>query len=155
MARYDKEAEAALNVFAKALTQREWKYERDADCIVTGVVGEDLPMRILIRADAETGMLQLFSGMPVTISQDKIPEMAMIVNEFNDGRMLSNFDFDIMDGEVIYRVSTCAAGCSLNAEACHMLLDYTIKNIDAYNDKFVLFNKGILSLEDMLESMNA
>lgn len=155
MAAFEREAQETLDVFAGMFEKRGWKYNRSDEhgCIYTGIVGDDLPMNIMIRADAGAGVLQIVSKIPVDMAPEKIVEAAIIVNEFNDGRLLGNFDMDVTRGLIIFKTCTCIADSRVSEEACSLLFDYTVRMIDNYNDKFLMLNKGMLTMEKILADM--
>lgn len=156
MTEFTKEAQAVLNVFAEVLDKRLWHYERDDAqyMIRLKVIGNDLPMQLIIRADAVQGTVMLCSQMPVVISCEKILEAAMIVNAYNDGRAFGSLELNPANGIIIFRLSTNIAKAMLNAETCIRIIDFALKQIDTYNDKFILLNVGRLSMEEILADMD-
>lgn len=156
MGRFEREAAESIETFARMLTKREWHYKRNdgAYSLHVGVAVDALPMDIIITADPDHGILRIFSKISVTLSKDKIMEAAIIVNELNEGRLMGNFDLNITSGSIFFKVYSCIADCTISEGACGLLLDYAVRMVDDYNRKFLLLNKGVLSMEDILSAMD-
>lgn len=157
MATYQKEAEQAFDTFCGLLDHIGWKYRADRNglSISTGVSGEDIPMELVLKFNPENGRFFLLSQMPVTMKEEKRADAALVVNEFNKDKKLGAFDLDFAGGGIFFKVTQCFVGCRVSEELCGFLLEFSLKYIDAYNDKFLMLNNGLISTEQFLAAVNS
>ena len=148
MEKYRKEAEQTFDTFCGLLDHIGWKYRADRNSLVisTGASGEDLPMEIVLRFNPAIGRFFLMSQMPVTMKEEKRIDAALVVNEFNKDKKLGAFDLDFESGRIFCRVSE---------ELCSFLLQFSLKFIDDYNDKFLMLNNGLISTEQFLAAVKS
>ncbi len=90
--------------------------------------------------------------MPFKVPEDKISEMAIAVAVANNGLRDGSFDFDVSDGKILFRMTACYIDSILGKELYRMMLIVSSNTIDRYNDKFLMLSKGIVSLEQFIES---
>lgn len=157
MATYQKEAEQTFDTFCGFLDHIGWKYRGDRNSlgITAGAAGEDIPMDIILKFNPDIGRLFLMSEMPVTMKEEKRIDAALVINEFNKDKKLGAFDLDFESGRVFFKVTQCFVGCRISEELCAFLLEFSLKYIDDYNDKFVMLNNGLISAEQFLAAVNS
>ena len=152
MEKYRKEAEQTFDTFCGLLDHIGWKYRADRNSlgISTGASGEDLPMEIVLRFNPAIGRFFLMSQMPVTMKEEKRIDAALVVNEFNKDKKL-----DFESGRIFFKVTQCFVGCRVSEELCSFLLQFSLKFIDDYNDKFLMLNNGLISTEQFLAAVKS
>ena len=157
MEKYRKEAEQTFDTFCFFLDHIGWKYRADRNSLVisTGASGEDLPMEIVLRFNPAIGRFFLMSQMPVTMKEEKRIDAALVVNEFNKDKKLGAFDLDFESGRIFFKVTQCFVGCRVSEELCSFLLQFSLKFIDDYNDKFLMLNNGLISTEQFLAAVKS
>lgn len=157
MGKYRKEAEQALQAFCTMLDNIGFKYDvNDEELVVNLItVGDNLPMEMVIRFDEEIGRMFLISEMPVVMNEDKRIDAAVVINAYNNGKMMGVFDLDIANGTIYYRITQCFVGCEISDVLCNLLLQLAVKAIDDYNDKFLMLNKSVITMEQMLSMMES
>jgi len=138
----------------KKLDDRSWTYtQHDEDMVVTlSVRGEDFPIELLIHVDAKRSLLKVLSVLPVKAAEDKRVEMAVAVCAANDVLANGNFDLNISDGKIVFRIAAPFDG-GLPDETIDYLIDVTCATVDHYNDKLLMLNKGLLKLEQFIENI--
>ena len=97
----------------------------------------------------------LMSQMPVTMKEEKRIDAALVVNEFNKDKKLGAFDLDFESGRIFFKVTQCFVGCRVSEELCSFLLQFSLKFIDDYNDKFLMLNNGLISTEQFLAAVKS
>ena len=144
-------------LFCGLLDHIGWKYRADRNSlwISTGASGEDLPMEIVLRFNPAIGRFFLMSQMPVTMKEEKRIDAALVVNEFNKDKKLGAFDLDFESGRIFFKVTQCFVGCRVSEELCSFLLQFSLKFIDDYNDKFLMLNNGLISTEQFLAAVKS
>ena len=153
MAKYTEQARAGIKAFETHLTQvRKWHINVDYSklSIDFGVTGEDLPMRVFIFANENTGMLYCVYPFPGSIPENKRVEMAAVINQMNDFYGLGTVEFDISKGEILYRQTTCLVGLELTDRFCGVCISYALDLVDKYNDKFVMYAQGKINAEQLI-----
>ncbi|MBQ8830770.1 MAG: hypothetical protein IJ017_04155 [Oscillospiraceae bacterium] len=137
-----------------ALDKLDWKYSQDESDlrIECSAQGEDLPMDLIIRCDVDMQLLQLFSQMPFTVPEDKRLDFAVVVSVINNKLVDGCFDYNVLDGKVFFRMTNSFRDIALGFETIKYLIFVSCATIDSYNDKFLMVSKGMISLEQFLES---
>ena len=135
----------------KKLDDRGWTYmPHDEDLVITlNVRGEDIPMELLFHVDAKRNLLKVLSVLPLAAAEDKRVEMALAVCAVNDQLANGNFDLNLSDGKVVFRVAAPFEG-GLPDETIDYLIGVTCVTVDEYNDKLLMFNKGMWTLEEFI-----
>ena len=62
-----------------------------------------------------------------------------------------NFDYDISDGSIVFRLTAFYRGSKIGKGLFHYLIDCTCATVDDYNDKFLALNNGTLTLEAFID----
>ena len=91
-------ARATFKTLCKALETNDWKFKSDVEgmSVFCCACGEDLPIDINIKVDAERMLVWLASKMPYEIQKDKLIEIALAVSVINNSLVDGSFDFDIV-----------------------------------------------------------
>ena len=152
----DKQEQAArvYNDLCAMCDEMELKYERhdDDNYVVFTVVGEDLPMKIGIFVNAERELIRLLSLMPLTVPDEHISDIAIAVSIANFGMVDGSFDYDLSDGSIRFRMTASYMDSIIGKELFHYMIVVAAGTIDDYNDKFLMLSKGMMTLEQFIES---
>lgn len=149
-------AKVVYEGLCNALTHDEWKFERhDEDLVVaTGVRGDDLPMKFVIKVDAEREIVRLMSPLDFEVKEDKRMEMAVAVTMANNQMINGAFDFDLGDGKIVFRMTIPYCGSVLGREVFEYLVHGSAVTIDNYNEKLLALATGMMELEKYMEAIN-
>ncbi|MBQ4040152.1 MAG: hypothetical protein IJC91_03355, partial [Oscillospiraceae bacterium] len=130
----------------------EWKYTKNEEelKVECGARGEDLPIDLVIKCHVDMQLFQLFSHLPFNIPEDKRIDFAIVTAYVNNKMVDGCFDYNVMDGSLFFRMTNSFNGGKLGFETIKYLIFCACATIDAYNDKFLMVAKGILSLEKFL-----
>lgn len=147
-------AKATYATLCSALDKGEWHYEKDEEelTIECGYRGEDLPIDLIIRVDADRQLVSLLSQMSFKIKEDKRLDVAVAISYINYGMVHGCFDYDINTGGIFFRMSNSFVDSTLSEKVFMYMLICACKTVDEYNDKFLMLSKGMLSLEQILEA---
>ncbi len=139
----------------KMMDDKEIHYERDdaAMTVACRMQGDDLPISLDIRVDADRQMLSIFSHLPFQIQEDKRLDVALAVCAINDTLVDGSFDYNIGRGSMLFRMTQTFRGCRLSQDAFEYLVFCTCAMMDRFNDRFLMLSKGHLPLEKFLESV--
>lgn len=147
-------AKAVYETFCDALTADDWKYTRhDEDLVITcGAKGEDLPMDILVRVDAQRQLISVLSRMPLAFDENKRIEGNLAVCVANKGMVHGCFDFDNNNGKIYFRMANSYRGTVISKDLCLYMMYCACSTIDNYNDKFLMLTKGMITLDQFIKS---
>lgn len=153
----EKKLKLAQNVYLSICSMFEdmnFNCKRDDENLVirSTVHGDDIPMDIIIVVSADTQTITFLSPMPFTIPEDKIPEAAMAAAYANNKLRNGSFDLDIFEGKISFRMTAYYMDSILGKEMFRLMLLISSNTIDRYNDKFLMLGKGMISLEQFIES---
>ena len=153
----DMKMQHASDMYAKLCESMDllnWKFtKKEEDLLIEcGVRGDDLPIGLFIKLNTDLQLLSLFSQLPITVPEDKRLDFAVAISLVNNKMVDGCFDYDITDGSVFFRMSNSFLGAELGHETIKYLIFCSCSTIDNYNDKFLMLAKGMLSLEQFMES---
>lgn len=150
-----KQAKAVFTTLCKALDSHGWHYEKDEEKlqIECGAQGEDLPISVNIRIDAGRSFVILLSQLPFITPEDKRHELAAAVSIANFQMVDGSFDYDVTNGNMVFRMTSCFLENLLGEEAFTYMLFCSCQTIDAYNDKFMMLAKGLITYDQFVDSV--
>ncbi len=147
-----KMAKATYDVMCGKLDEMGWKYEKyEEDFVIkSGVRGDDLPIEFIIVVNPDTQIVRYMSKMPFNIGEDKRIDAAIAVCAANNGLVDGNFDYDVLTGEIVYRMTANFRESLLSGDVFEYMVIVSSKIVDKYNDRFLMLSKGMLSVEQFL-----
>lgn len=147
-----KNAKVNYNTMCTKLDQMGWKYERfEEDFVVkSGVRGDDLPIEFIIVVNPDTQIVRYMSKMPFNIAEEKRIDAAIAVCSANNGLVDGNFDYDVLTGEIVYRMTANFRETILGGDVFEYMVIVASKIVDKYNDRFLMLSKGNISVEQFL-----
>ena len=139
--------------FQAHLDKNKFKYDaHDEDLVISLTVnGEDLPIDTVIRVIEKRDVAQVlcFCGK---VPEDKRIDLAVAVDVANHGMVNGCFDYDISDGQLLFRVTHNYTDGVPSDEVIRYLLGIAFNTTDEYNDKFFMLGKGMMTLEQFIEA---
>ena len=141
----------------KMLDAREWHYEKDEEKLVihSGVKGDDFPVEFIIAVDAEREVVRFLSKLPFSIPEEKRVDCAIAVCVANNGIVNGNFDYDINDGSIIFRLTTSfKSGSVLSEDLFEYMILASAHTVDRYNDRFFMLGKGMIDIQQFIQQDN-
>lgn len=134
-----------------------WCYEKMEDdlTIKSGVKGEDLPIEFVMRVNPRNELVSFISWMPFEIDESKRIDMALATCVANYGLADGSFDYDVTDGTVLFRLTSSYKGSVLSEELFEYMLMLSVSTVDQYNDKFFMISKGVMTVQQFMESEQA
>ncbi len=145
-------AAAVYAMLCQALEDRKWEYRKDEEKLVVyfGVNGDDIPINIIIAVDTDRQLIRLLSPLPFQMSEDKRIDGAIAACKASFGMADGSFDFDLSDGEIIFRIAAVYAESTIGPGLIYYLIDCCRAMVDHYNDKFLALEKGVISISDFV-----
>lgn len=148
------QAKAAFAALCNALDKHEWHYKKDEEnmSIECGAQGDDLPMEITVKVDADRMLIILLSHMPFVIQEDKRLNVAIAVSAINNMLVDGCFDYDVSSGHIFFRMTNSFLESKISEEVFSYMLFCSCQIIDEYNDKLLMLAKGMISVEQFLSA---
>ena len=152
-----REAKKVFDSLVKMLDERGWKYEKHEDelLIRSGIKGDDLPIEFLMVVKPKNQLVQFLSKLPFSFPDDKRVDGAIAICVANYGLIDGSFDYDISDGEIIFRLNSSYRESVLGPDLFEYMIMVSASTIDNYNDKFFMLSKGMITIQQFLEQENA
>ena len=145
-----KAAKATYDVLCKKLDDMNDKIEENY-VIKSGVRGDDLPIEFIIAVEPDTQIVRLLSKLSFDIAEEKRIDAAIAVCAANNGLVAGNFDYDILKGEIIFRMTNDFRESLLSGEVFEFMIIVGTEIIDRYNDRFFMLSKGMLKVEEFIQ----
>ena len=150
-------AKEVFDVLVRMLDTRDWKYEKHEEklLIKSGIKGDDLPVEFIVVVKPRNEVVQFISMLPFNMPEDKRVDGAIAVCAANYGLVDGSFDYDLRDGEIIFRMTSSYRDSHLSEDLFEYMIMVAASTVDQYNDKFFMLAKGMMSVQQFLEQENA
>jgi len=147
-------AKKVYKAMIAGLNKKEWNFDEDEEklTIYSSCTGEDIPMKFIVRIDAEREVIKFLSPMPFSMAEDKRVDGAIAVCVANYGLVNGSFDYDVTDGSILFRLTTSYAACEIGEDFFMDMISTALWTADKYNDKFLMLSKGVITLQQFMES---
>ncbi len=149
-------AKETFALLCRMLDNRDWNYDKHEEDLVikSGVKGDDLPIEFIMRVNAKAEIVSFLSMMPFKVEESKRLEMALAVCVANYGLVDGSFDYDVSDGSIIFRLTSSYRNSIISEDLLEYMLMIAASTVDVYNDKFFMVSKGVMSVQQFIESEN-
>ncbi len=149
------QAKSTYATLCRALEKDDWRYRKDEEklTITCGARGDDLPMEFVINVDEKRLVVLLMSPLSFAIPDDKRLDVAIAVSALNYALVDGSFDYDLASGKLFFRMTNSFRGSTLGEGVFTYMLYCAAHTIDKYNDKFLMLSKGLLSVEQFLDTI--
>ena len=147
-------AREVYDTLCRALDNMDWNYEKIEENLVikSGVKGDDLPIDFIMRVNPKNEIVSFISFMPFKVEEEKRFDVALATCIANYGMVDGSFDFDLADGSLLFRLTSSYRESTLGEELFEYMIMVSANTIDHYNDKFLAISKGLITLEQFIES---
>ena len=148
--------EKALRAYAcviSFLEEHNWKYKRNDDelTIITGFKTDDYDIDFKIFIDEKRELVCFRSKLPELFPEDKRVLGAYATCIANCGMFDGFFEFDVNDGEVVFKASDSFKESDMSVAVVEYLFNMSYAFVDRYNDRFLKLADGSISLEKFIE----
>ncbi len=148
-----KNAQIVYKTLCDMMDERELHYEKTPEKLSVHFImsGDDIPMDVVAVIDAERELIRMFSVLPFAFSEEKRAEGAIATCQANYKLVDGSFDYDIRDGRIIFRMTSSYVQSLISKELLAYMIACLCWTVDEYNDKFLMIDKGMLSIEDFFK----
>ena len=146
-------ARTVFTTLCAAMDHRNWKYSKDEEDLTAHftVSGDDIPMQFILVIDAKRQLIRLMSPLPFKMSESKRIDGAIATCVASYGLADGSFDYDLSDGQIIFRMTASFRESLIGEELFNYMIDCSCVTVDEYNDKFLAIDKDLLSITDFIE----
>jgi len=125
---------ALIDVVEEYLIEIGWKFEKDDDndVIKTGVNAKNASFRLIIYSMEEKDLLTVYVAQDNNVPENKRLLLAEFITRANYGLNLGNFDMDMDDGELGYKVSADLEGGTLSRDMVGNMVGAGVSTMDQY-----------------------
>lgn len=157
MANYDTNALEVFDTVCRTIDSENLKYNADKEKLVVflSARGEDLPINILFRVDAEREVLTVHSLLATKAADDKRVEFAVAVNAANYALVNGSFDFSVEEGKISFRMAQPYLDVGVSENIVQYMLYCVFSTVDEYNDRFLMLDKGMIDIKKFVELANS
>jgi hypothetical protein len=92
--------------------------------------------------------------MPFNMPEDKRIDGALAICAANFGLIDGSFDYDLSDGQIVFRLTSSYRESLLSEELFKYMVMVSAGTIDKYNDRLFMLAKDMITLEKFLELEN-
>ncbi len=149
----EEQAKKIYEGICTALDNRKWHYDRDNERMVLRftVNGDDIPMKFVMFVEPKQQVIRTMSYLPFKVPEEKRREMALGVCAVNFRLIEGNYDFDMADGSLSYRITASYRNSEIGDALFQRMISMACAVVDKYNDRFLALSKGYLTLENFLK----
>lgn len=147
-------AKETYAILCKMLDDGDWKYKKiEEDLVISaGIKGDDFPIEFIMRVNPRSEVISFISWMPFKVEESKRIDMALAVCAANYGMVDGSFDYDITDGTILFRLTSSYRESIISPELLEYMIMVSASTVDEYNDKFFMISKGMLTVQQFIES---
>lgn len=148
-----KNAEAVFKTLCETLDDRKWVYDKHPeDSVVHFVVGgDDIPMEFVVYIDPDKELVRMMSQLPFAFSEEKRVEGAIATCQANYRLVDGSFDYDYKTGKILFRLTSSFRESLISKDLLGYMIDCSCFTVDEFNDKFLMIDKGTLTIEDFFK----
>lgn len=151
---YDmKKAVEVYDTLCSMLDNIGWSYDKSEDklMIKSSVKCDDLPIDFIMIVKPRNEVVQFLSAMPFNMPEDKRIEGALAICTANYGLVDGSFDYDLSDGQIVFRLTSSYRDSFLSEELIEYMIMVSVSTIDKYYVRFFMLAKGMISIEQFIE----
>lgn len=123
-----------FDIVTRHLEADEWNYETIPDTTIArcGVKAKNASYRIIIQTLEEQLQTVVYVVYPNAVPEGMRAIIAEFATRANYGMRIGNFELDMDDGELRYKVSVDVEGSSLTERAVELMISAAVSTADRY-----------------------
>ena len=150
-------AKRPFDTLVNMFETRNLKYDKNEEELIvrSGIKGDDLPIDFIVVVKPKNEVVQFLSKLPFNMPEDKIIDGAIAASAANYGLVDGSFDYNVMDGSIIFRLTSSYRDSILSEDLFEYMIMVSAATIDEYNDKFFMLAKGMIDIQKFIEDSQA
>ncbi len=137
------------NSLCAFLDDAKLKYEKSDDKLMAHFImtGKDLPMDMIVEVLPERQLVRVLSRLPFAFSEPNRVLGAVATCCANYAMTDGSFDYNFNNGSVFFRATSNYIESLLSSDVFGYMIALACYFVDEYNDKFLMLDKGMLSID--------
>lgn len=150
-------AKRTFDTLVNMFETRNLKYDKNEEELIvrSGIKGDDLPIDFIVVVKPKNEVVQFLSKLPFNMPEDKVIDGAIAASAANYGLVDGSFDYNVMDGSIIFRLTSSYRDSILSEDLFEYMIMVSAATIDEYNDKFFMLAKGMIDIQKFIEDSQA
>lgn len=157
MAGNQEEVLAVRQQFTDWLSKKQWSFrEEDAPSAYVfrfELHGEDIPINLVVVFEKDRAQFSVLSSLPGTIPEEKRGEAYALLNLINDASDFGKITMNTENGSLRFRYCAYYDQCLLSDAFFKHVIYNCATFIDDFNDRLLMFSKGMVSAEDSMRGL--
>lgn len=147
------QAKEVYATLLRMLDNQKWNYEKEEEKLLIrcGLSSEDFPVEFIVVVKPDKEVVQFLSKIPCVIPEDKRAECAIAVCIANYGLCDGSFDYNISDGTIVFRMTSSYRESLISEKLFEYMIFTSAWTVDKYNDRFFMYAKGMMTLQDFIK----
>ena len=122
-----------MDTVAEHLHTEEWHFDQPReDAIIANVAGRNANFRLHLFAYEEQEQFSVYAVAPNRASEGMRTAIAEFVTRANYGLRVGNFEVDLSDGEIRFKVSVTVRESALSTAMCADMMRASVVTMDHY-----------------------
>lgn len=123
-----------MDTVVQFMTESELEYDKldERDAIIATIQGENANYRVALDVHEDKDQLLVYTIGQSNVPEPKRTDVAIFLTRANYGIHIGNFEMDMGDGEVRYKVATDVEGGTLSPTMVGNSISYGIRTFDRY-----------------------
>ena len=134
------ESAGLIATIENALKEKEWEFERDeghSERLRIGLAGHNTDLRGVFLARQEKDQVFFYVHLPTKTPEGRRREAAEFITRANYGLSIGNFEMDMEDGEIRFKVSMDVEGGTLSPPMVINMMMTGFTMVDRYFPGFM------------------
>ena len=148
-----KQGQTVFNTICKAFDANGWHYDKNEEDLLVSceAQGDDLRVDVNMKVNIPLQLISFYSYMPFEVPQDRRVEMALAVTMINYVLVDGSFDYDFVEGTLLFRMTSGFTSSLIGQELVEYMLYVSCRTVDDYNEKLEKIANGKMSLQELAE----
>lgn len=149
-------AKEMFDQICSVLTQMKLNYTKNEENLNVriGFSGDGLPMEFVWAVRPERNIICIWSLLSTKFKADKIVDAAVAISAVNHSMINGSFDLDPATGTVMFRIANSYLDSRIDDKLLRYMFLCAHSVVNGYNDKFLMINSGLLTLDKFIETEN-
>ena len=119
--------------FEELFARENWRYQKRSDRSYTfGFRGDNNRYDLWAFINDKGNILSIYAIIPMTVPEQKRSDLADFLHRANYDMMIGNFEFDVRDGEIRFKVSSDFFGAKPEPDMISCMIDCALAMADRY-----------------------
>lgn len=138
------------------LDERNYKYDADEEKgkIFFKMSSDDgLSTNHVFQVNKDRNLVSFLSFLPFKVSEESRVNLAIATTMVNYKFANGCFDFNINNGNLIFRVVQSTREQTINTEIVKYMMGISFNSVSEYSDMFFGLSKGFITLDNIVEKL--